>query len=479
MGNNEEPIAVPEVSMFGLQMDRSSSLSLSAQLTAQLREMILAGRIVGGQQLPPSRELAQELRVARNVVIQSYEQLLAEGYLESRVGAGTFVADLRGYRWPGRFSGGRPAHEAAVPEIARDVIDFNAGQPDLSRFPSMQWAKLLKEVSLETPERAFGFEPSAGEWSLRSAIAGYLFRAKGIVCRPEQILIVPGVAQAGDLLAKLFRPAGRAVALEDPCGYNREVFIHHGLETIPVPVDYQGIRPGELPGHAAVGLIYVVPSHQFPMGGVLPVQRRLQLLEYAAERDAYIVEDDYDSEFRYRGEPIQALRHLAPERVIYLGTFSKIFAPGLRLGFMVMPGALLDEACRLKEQLNLRTPSLTQLAMARFIDSRALDRHVYQMKKVYAAKRKRFIALLSAAFGAGIRICGENAGLHLVVEFQDRSFEVTDMERLLENGVVVDWVEDYAVGKGCHRHQLVLGYGGLGPEQLALGVERIAKTLAR
>ena len=360
---------------------------------------------------------------------------------------------------------------------AAGVVSFNPGLPDFSRFPRLKWARALKEACASARPGAFGYGPVEGERALREALVGYLWRSKGIECRPEQLLIVSGAAQGADLLAHLWRRAGTAV-FEDP-GYDhvRRVFEHNGLSVVPVPADRRGLRTEALPSRGPCTCIYVVPSHQFPLGGVLPIQRRLELLQYARERGALIIEDDYDSEFRYRGEPIQSLRHLAPELVVYLGTFSKILAPGLRLGFMIVPDHLRERVRRLKEELNMRTPPLEQLALARLVEDRSLDRHVFKMKKLYQRKRRCVIEALERAFGERVRIAGEDAGMHLLVEFADRQLRQADLARLEERGVKVDWVEDYACRKGLHRNQLVLGYGDLGLSRIRAGVQRLKAAL--
>jgi GntR family transcriptional regulator/MocR family aminotransferase len=462
--------------MLGLYLDRNSALSLPQQITREIRDRLLKGRLERGEILPPSRLLARELGVARNVVVQAYEQLVAEGYLTSRVGSGTFVADLPVSRFGARAA---PAASWARPAATtkRAAISFNPGLPDLGRFPRLRWAKTLKEVCLEARADAFGYGPVEGERALREALAAYLWRSKGIECRPEQLVIVSGAAQGVDLLAHLWRDAGTAL-FEDP-GYDHvcQIFEHNGLALSPIPADRHGLRTEALPVHGRCTCIYVVPSHQFPLGGILPIKRRLLLLEYARRKGALILEDDYDSEFRYRGEPIQSLRHLAPDLVVYLGTFSKIFSPGLRLAFMIVPDRLRERVFRLKEDLNLRTPPLEQLALARFIEDRSLDRHVFKMKRIYQVKRRCLIEALNREFGDRVRIAGEDAGLHLLLELPGRRFRQSDFPRLKERGVKVDWVEDYARRKGRHRHQLVLGYGGLEPDQIEVGVRRLRAAI--
>jgi GntR family transcriptional regulator/MocR family aminotransferase len=460
--------------MFGLRLDRASAVSLPQQLSLEIRNRILQGKLAHRDKLPPSRILAKELCVARNVVIQAYEQLLAEGYLMSRVGAGTFVTDLTIARADTRaVLAATRARPEASPARATAEISFNPGLPDLGCFPRLRWAKTLKGVCVEARPGAFGYGSVEGERALREALVGYLWRSKGIECQPQQLVIVSGAAQGVDLLAHLRRAAG-AVLFEDP-GYDhvRQIFKHNGFGLAPIPADQCGLRTDSLPTRGRCPFIYVVPSHQFPLGGVLPIQRRLALLQYARKRGALIIEDDYDSEFRYRGEPIQSLRHLAPDLVVYLGTFSKILSPGLRLGFMILPDHLREGVCHLKEELNMRTPPLEQLALARFIENRSLDRHIFRMKRIYQGKRKCLIEALGRAFGHRVRITGEDAGLHLLVEFLDRDFQRADFARLAKRGVKVDWVEDYACRKGLHRDQLVLGYGGLEPDQIEEGVLRL------
>lgn len=461
--------------MFGLQVDKLLSSSITKQLTTQIRYKILQGELKGGEKLPPSRNLAKELNIARNIIVQVYEQLLAEGYLESRVGSGTFVTRLKSYQpYQPVEQNGSSRNKEPVTCLRNDVIDFHAGNPDSRHFPRIQWARILKETCLDAPAGSFEYGSAAGEWPLRSALSQYLFRTKGIHCHPEQILIIPGVARGVELLAEVFREATNKVAVEDPSiNFIQCILRQRGFSIYPVPVDHQGMETSNLPKDCTAGLIYVVPSHQFPIGGVLPVVRRLQLLDYALERNSYVIEDDYDSEFRYQGDPIQSLRHLAPDRVIYLGTFSKIFSPGLRLSYIIVPSHIRERVCGFMEKMNIRTSSLEQLAMARFIEDKLLDRHVYKMKKIYENKRMHLIGSLHLAFGDKIRITGENAGLHILVSFMDHKFCPSDFQKFLDNGVEVDWVEDYAILKGFHSNQLVLGYGNLSLEQITAGIQRI------
>jgi GntR family transcriptional regulator/MocR family aminotransferase len=474
------------IAIYGLHVDRNSAQSLTGQLIVQLREAILEGRIKCGERLPPTRLLAKDLNIARNIVIQTYEQLLAEGYLESHTGSGTYVADLARERaLLQNFAKPDPEHlwlpeDHSVHPRVDKIIHFNPGTPDLSLFPRHAWAKLLKDISLAAPDEIWGYGSVLGEPAFRHAVAGYLYRAKGLESSLDQLMITSGTAQGTALAAHLFFCPGCAVIEEDPCDcFTRHIFAKNGYRIIPIPVDQDGMCTEHLPDCPGVKLIYAVPSHQFPGGGVLPVRRRLDLIAYARRKGAYIIEDDYDSEFRFTGGPIQPLQQLAPDCVIYMGTFSKTFSPGIRLGFMLLPPQLKEGFALLKDQLNLRTPSLIQLAMAQYLDSKSFDRHVYKMKKVYESKRKLLISALKEAFGEKIRIRGEHAGLHLLVEFQDRSFGPPDFENFRNAGVIVEWVEDYTIRKGNCCNQLVMGYGGLTKEELLLGVERLRMTIQK
>jgi GntR family transcriptional regulator/MocR family aminotransferase len=226
-----------------------------------------------------------------------------------------------------------------------------------------------------------------------------------------------------------------------------------------------------------VGLIYVVPSHQFPTGSVLTIRRRLELLCHARSCGAYIIEDDYDSEFRYEGEPIQTLRHLDPERVVYLGSFSKIFSPTLRMGYMILPWEAIERMRLAMESVNMSVPVLLQRALALFLHSGQLEHHIYKMKRLYSKKRLLLIKELKRTFGDTIRISGENAGMHLMVTFKNRSLCKEDFEKLRAGHVEAEWSEDYAVQKGAHESGMILGYGALTEGEISLGVARLRKAL--
>ncbi len=464
--------------MYGLQVDHKSPLSITRQLTGQLRTMILNGTLPAGTRLPPTRSLAMELNISRNTALQVYEQLIAEGYLSGRTGSGTYVMALSS---PGASPVlDVPKRDAAGkenPQEQEGMIAFEAGLTDVRYFPRAAWMRAVRDALIDMPEEGFSWCISCGEAELREELCAYLYRTKDITCSPEQIVILPGATSGVDIACWALKSCP-AVAMEDPCvHFMRQAFLRNGYEIVPVPVDSQGMKTDLLESVPEIGLIYVVPSHQFPTGNVLTVSRRLELLSQARSRGAYIIEDDYDSEFRYEGEPIQTLRHLDPERVIYLGSFSKIFSPTLRMGYMILPWDAIDRMRSAMESINLSVPVLLQRAFAAFLHNGQLEHHIYKMKRLYAKKRLLLIKELKLAFGEKIRISGENAGMHLMVAFENHPLCREDFEKLHACRAEAEWSEDYAIQKGIYESGMILGYGALSEEEIKKGVARMRTAL--
>jgi GntR family transcriptional regulator / MocR family aminotransferase len=464
--------------MYGLHVDHQSLLSITRQLTGQLRTMILNGTLPAGTRLPPTRSLSMELNISRNTVLQVYEQLIAEGYLSGRTGSGTYVIALS-------QPGAAPVleapkrHAAGKNDIAEQegMIAFEAGLTDARHFPRAAWMRAMRDAVIDMPEEGFAFSASCGEEELRRELCAYLYRTKDITCSPEQIFILPGATSGVDAACWALKSCPVA-AMEDPCvHFMRQAFLRNGYEIVPIPVDSQGMKTDQLAVLNEIGFIYAVPSHQFPTGSVLPIRRRLELLSHARRTGAYIIEDDYDSEFRYEGEPIQTLRHLDPERVVYLGSFSKIFSPTLRMGYMILPWEAIDKMRFAMESINLSVPVLLQHALAFFLHSGQLEHHIYKMRRLYAKKRLLLIRELKRAFGAKIRISGENAGMHLMVAFENHPLCREDFDRLHACRVEVEWSEDYAVQKGMYESGMILGYGALSEEEIKTGVARLRTAL--
>ncbi len=465
--------------MLWISVDRSSGKPLIRQVYEQIRMHILRGELQAGEHLPSSRELASELHVSRIVILEAYDQLLAEGYIESRQGSGTYVAQGT---YLEEASEEQQPHSHELIDSQKEIshaIDFRSGIPALDLFPRKIWAQLAQRVYTESPHAVFGYDNPEGRHELRNVLSRYLLKTRGVRCHPDQIVITSGAAQAFSLLARLLLSPGDEVIIEDPVTYDvQAIFSSPGTSLYPIPVDEHGMRTDLIPADKQPRFVFVTPSHQFPLGGILPVQRRIQLIQFARTAGCYIVEDDYDSEFRYEGTPVSSLQELEPSRVIYVGTFSKILSPALRLGYMVLPPSLTERCRSLKRLTDLHSPSLEQLTLAHFIENGHLERQIMRTRKIYRKRRMAVINALTMHFPDKVRIHGDATGLHLVAEFPGREFTEQTLMDLKHAGVRIYPVEIHAIRKGYHRHKVILGYGNLTIEEIEEGVRRIKTVLA-
>jgi len=440
---------------------------LHAQLERQLREAVRDGRLASGARLPATRALATQLDVSRGVVVEAYAQLTAEGYLVTRRGAGTTVA-----------SAPRPTSTPAPPPHPRPVAeDFHPGTPDLASFPRAAWLRSLRTVLREAPDEQLGYVDPAGTAELRSALARYLGRARGVACEAERLLVTSGMTQGVALACRALRAGGaRRIAVEDP-GFmvHREIAAHCGLEVVPVPVDAHGLVTAALADVEADALL-TTPAHQMPLGGVLAPERRAELLAWAEAHHAYVIEDDYDAEHRYDREPVGALQGLAPERVIYAGCASKVLAPGLRLGWLVLPRALARRVAVQKALDDLGTSVLDQLALADFVERGELDRHLRRMRPRYHARRDALIAALARRL-PGWRVGdGIAAGLHVVALLPEGVDEDAFLATAAEHGMRLHGLSWFRVQAGAPG--VVLGFGNASEPALARAVGRLAEVAA-
>ncbi len=482
-----------------LSLDRSAKTPLIRQLYLGLRQQILQGNLAAGTKLPATRALATQLHVSRNVVLEAYEQLVAEGYLEGRPGAGTYVA--AGATWS-RFCQSELVQselvqsELALSELALSErvplpapssgvnpddsvlpIDFRSGIPALDQFPRKRWGQIARQVCLETTPTSFSYGSPAGQMELRTVLAAYLQRTRGVVCQPDQIVITAGAAQAFGLVVKLLAGPGDRVALEDPGPLEvRQIFRAAGVELQPVPVDQRGLQTQYLSCLPSPRFVLVTPSHQFPLGSLLTIQRRIELLDFARISGCLIVEDDYDSEFRFEGTPVGAMQGLDPERVIYIGTFSKILSPALRLGYLVLPPAYVQDCLKLKWLSDLHNSALDQLTLARFIQSGQFDRHVEQMRQLYRQRRNALRQALQDQFGERVTISGDSTGLHLIAGFAGIAFTAPLLQKLQQ--VKIYPVSAYAADPSQFQEQIILGYGNLTIPEIQAGIAVLAQTLS-
>ncbi|MBT2544589.1 PLP-dependent aminotransferase family protein [Streptomyces sp. ISL-44] len=390
-----------------LHLELSAGRGLRAGLTEALREAARSGRLAAGTRLPSSRSLAADLGIARNTVAEAYAELVAEGWLTARQGSGTRVAERARPR--------RAAAPARVRHPARRGLSYSLmpGSPDLSGFPRAAWLSAARRALTDAPNEAFGYGADGrGRPELREALTGYLARARGVYADPERIVLCAGFAHALTLLARVLRARRvREMAVE---GYgldvHRNLLTRAGLRTRLLGVDGDGARTDEL--GAGAGAVLLTPAHQFPTGAALTPARRAAAVDWARTTGGLILEDDYDGEFRYDRQPVGALQGLDPDRVVYLGTASKSLAPGLRMGWMVVPPGLLDEVAAAKGVSDRTSSALDQLTLAEFITSGAYDRHVRGMRLRYRRRRDELVA----AVGDRVGVSGIAAGLHAVLD---------------------------------------------------------------
>ncbi|BAQ48791.1 MULTISPECIES: PLP-dependent aminotransferase family protein [Methylobacterium] len=466
----------------------------SRRIGADLKAQIVRGVYPPGSAVPSSRALAAELGVSRTTVTAAYDQLAAEGWLETRPGGRTRVAagilpvpaampDASAA--PPRLAAFGRRLMAEPPPDARPgpAIDFRYGDLSGSDFPVLAWRRALNTVLLRRPAR-LGYGDPRGLPELRAALQGYLWRTRGLRCELDQIVVVNGSQQGIDLCARLFVDPGDRVAFEDP-GYGtaRRAFVAAGAAIVPVPVDAEGMRTERLAGLGPARLAYVTPSHQFPLGGVMPVARRQALLAWAEACGAIVVEDDYDGEYRFDGRPVESLANLdRTRRVIHVGTVSKTLSPQLRLGYLVVPPALATVVAEAKRLADRQAPGLEQAALAELMACGAYERHLRQARRRNAARRAALMAALAESFGDAVRVEGAAAGLHLVAWFPyaPASREAAIVATARAAGVGV-----YPVGPLYHdaaarpdRAGLVLGFAGSEPAAIRTGIRGLAAALA-
>jgi GntR family transcriptional regulator / MocR family aminotransferase len=478
---------------LGISIDRSSASSLLAQTVASLREAVRTRRIAGGSRLPPTRELARELGVSRSVLVAAYEQLEAEGYLEGRVGSGTYVVEGAAVEAPegesaraaaaGRRSYPRGPVAAERPGAGArafypasggaDIVDFDGASScfELDRFPREEWSRCLSLAS-RGPASGYGFGDTAGDRALRRAIADYLFRMKGMVCSESEIIVTSGSSQAILLIGAMLRGSFSEIQVEDPTYPPlRATLKRLGLRPRPLPIDGSGLRPETVDG--ALPLL-ATPAHHYPTGALMPAERREAIVAKARAGGSILVEDDYDGELRLRGLPIRPLRAAAPELAILMGSFSKVMYPGLRIGYLAAPERLVDRLLGIRFALALWVDGLTQAALARFIDEGRLDRRVRRIKKDCAIKRELVEELAAALPGGPARVAGEACGMHCALAFAGGPPKRFARARTARSGFVASRSSSFSIlSDSGGGDSLLIGYGALSEDRIRTGFRRI------
>jgi GntR family transcriptional regulator/MocR family aminotransferase len=483
-----------------IKLDGSGPLFL--QLYRALRAAILSGRLTPGARLPSTRTLSLETGLSRNTVLLAFDQLLGEGYAVGRRGSGTYVpTELPDDMTSVARASAEPAPAApqVVPQLsrfgrtirdwhvswvgreARLAYDFRYGRPAMEDFPHATWRRLIARRLRSLSPRDFDYGPAAGAPELRHALAGYLQRARGVECEPEQVMIVAGSQQALDLTARVMLDPGDRVLLEEPhYAGARAVFLAAGARLVTAPVDGEGIDLSRVAASARqVRVAYVTPSHQFPSGAIMSVARRLALLAWAERENAHIVEDDYDSEYRYAGRPIESLQGLdRTGRVIYVGTFSKLMFPALRIGYMVLPRALLQPFLNAKALADTGTARLEQLALADFIAEGHFERHVRRARARNGERRAALLAAIAEHLGDRVEISSADAGLHVLLWTPKLpGGRVASLcQQAAQHGVGVYPVEPFFLERP-RRAGLILGYASMSPQRIRSGIERLSDVI--
>lgn len=450
-----------------VELRRDAGVPLHRQISASIRDGIRSGRLPLGSSLPPSRTVAADLGVSRGVVVEAYQQLVAEGYLTSRAGGYTQVA-----------IGPEPEPVSERPAAPKAGIDFGYGRADVSSFPRAAWLRSVRRVLTEAPSERFGYLSGRGVPELHAALADYLNRVRGTSARPENIVVCNGYAQAVALLVQVLAKSGaKRIAVEDPSAEDdvRPLAAAAGLDVVGIPVGRDGIRVDVLDRTEADAVI-LTPSHQWPTGSVLSAESRAGVLAWAARRGALVVEDDYDAEYRYDRAPIGAMQGLAPEQVVYAGTASKTLAPGLRLGWLVLPRHLVNDVAVAKLAADRGSPVLDQLTFADFLSHGEFDRHLRRMRPVY---RKRRDALLKALRDnvPELEPVGVSAGLHLVTWLPPELDESTVVRAAAARGVGLYGVTPYRLSDGPGG--LIFGYATLSERTINEGIAVLASVIRR
>ena len=463
-----------------IPLKEDSRFPMYRQIYDHIKNEIQKGKMKAGEKLPSSRILAKNLCISRSTVDMAYDQLLAEGYIESVPCKGYYVCQMEGIyfdrkkkKFPEVNSGQKPSDT-----VYRWDFALNGIAP--GGFPHNIWRKLSREVLSQEGDSLFQLGDPCGEPGIRQAVAEYLHSARGVDCDPGQIIIGAG----NDYLLMLLwviLGKNRKIAMENPTYLSAYYdFLHMGSHILPVGQDEQGIRIEELEKTEA-DTVYVMPSHQFPMGMVMPLKRRTELLKWAGAREGrYIIEDDYDSEFRFTGLPIQALKSIdTTERVLYLNTFSRTLAPSLRISYMVLPSPLTELYRERLGFYSCTVPAIEQYTLAKFLDEGHFESHVNRMRVYYRGRRDEVLAAVrSSALGRRCQVRGEEAGLHFLLQLDTEREDRELAERCAELGIRLSFLSDYQLAPGsAPAHTLVIRYPELVPERLVQGLDQLAECL--
>jgi GntR family transcriptional regulator / MocR family aminotransferase len=461
-----------------IYIDRKSKTPIYMQIYRCIKNDILSGSYTPHSRLPATRQLSQDLGVSRNTVDLAYQQLVLEGYIVSHPGSGYTVEPI-------------PPLAKRIPEKSETLtvksqqideqINYDFWYPllDCNLFPFKTWKKIYNTMLYKLSTKKYtAYPPRQGEPRLQKAIADYLFRSRGVRCSPERVIISCGIQFNLELLLKLFDPTHCTVAMEEP-GYDgvRNLLIANHFPLVPIPVDRDGIQIEKL-ADCNAGLLYITPSHQFPTGAILSVNKRIKVLDWVEQNDAYIIEDDYDSELRYFSNPIPSLQSFDNNgRVIYLGTFSKVLLPGLRVSYLVLPERLFERYQQICGFFLCQVPVINQLVLAEFINSGHLERHIRRLCHIYGKRQAKFLEAVRLVFGEKMHVLTKDAGLHILADVET-PLSSTEMEqRAKKYGIRVYSAKMYWMDPAAApQHQLILGYGSMHPSEFEPALRLLYKA---
>jgi len=487
---------VPSAVTPVIAVDRKLAKPLHRQIYDSFRALIVGGNLGAGQQLPSTRALATELKISRIPVLTAYAQLLAEGYFEARAGAGTYVSNSlpeqpaangrRATRSIGVYSGARPVGRRAMllpryerPPWLRGLGAFSVSQPAYDKFPFQTWSRLVMRHSRSPHVSALQYGGPLGSEQLRDAICTYLRTARAVRCDPSQVMIVTGSQQALEITTRVLLDPGSPAWLEEP-GYwlARQVLVVAGCRLVPVPVDNEGID-------VAAGIkrcrkaraAYVAPSHQYPLGATMSASRRLQLLDWAQNSGSWVIEDDYDSEYRYASMPIASLQGLDNNsRVIYIGTFSKTLFPSLRLGYAVIPPDLVGRFAAMRHVMDIGPPYFYQAVLTDFMNEGHFARHIRRMRLLYAERRTALVESLRKEFGSAVEILGAEAGMHLAI-ILPKGFRDQEIAARAAHQKLWLWPLSPAYLGDNTRQGFILGFGNTDAEEMPRAVSQLKRIV--
>lgn len=483
------------LNLSGIIINKNLPLPVYRQLYNEFRSATLTGRFRPGQQIPPSRELANYFNISRTTVLLAFENLFAEGYIKGKPGSGTYINDELPenllFTKQNSDKNSQQKKQNKLPQakgfhlkkyLADERLDYNKfepfkpGVPDLNEFPFHIWTKLIAASVKDISKSDFGYSSSAGYKPLRNVIANYVRAARGVNCEAEQIIIVNGSQQGIDLVCKVLLNKNDAVLFEEP-GYTgaRDIFSSAGINVIPTPVDEEGINFKKTKKNQSI--IYTTPSHQYPLGVTMSLNRRLELLDYSTSNNCWILEDDYDSEYRYKGQPLSSLQGIDnSDSVIYMGTFSKVMFPGLRLGYLIVPENLIESFTAAKMLTDKNSPIFEQAALEKFITDGHYGRHIRRMRMIYEKRKEVFYNCVEKNLGEHISLHPTDAGLHTIGWLKSVNNDVEFAKRMFRGGIYTPPLSFYSITKKC-KPGLVFGYAAYSEQQIKSTIKKMASLL--